>query len=84
MNSDEAREALLQSLGEVAPEVDPAAIDPDAPLAEQLDLDSIDFLNLIVAVAQRTGVEVPDRDYPRLATLNGAIAYLVEPPSGGP
>lgn len=76
MTGEEAREALLASLAEVAPEVDPGAIDPDAPLAEQVELDSIDFLNLIVAVAKRTGIEVPDRDYPRLATLNGAIDYL--------
>ncbi len=84
MNEEEAREVLLQALGEVAPEIDPGAIDPDVPLGEQLDLDSIDFFNLIVAVAERTGIEVPERDYPRLATLNAAIAYLVKPPSGGP
>jgi acyl carrier protein len=77
VNEEQARDALLQSLAEVAPEADPGTIDADAPLAEQLDLDSIDFLNLIVAVAKRTGVEVPERDYPQLETLNGATAYLV-------
>ncbi len=77
MNKEEAREVLLQALGEVAPEIDPGAIDPDVPLGEQLDLDSIDFFKLVVAVAERTGIEVPERDYPQLATLNGAIAYLV-------
>jgi acyl carrier protein len=81
MNEEQAREVLVGSLGEIAPEVDPAAIDPDVPLAEQLELDSMDFLNLIVAVAERTGVEVPERDYPQLGTLNGAVAYLVA--SGG-
>lgn len=76
MNEEQAREALLRSLAEVAPEADPGTIEPDVPFAEQLDLDSIDFLNLIVSVAQQTGVEVPERDYPQLATLNGAVAYL--------
>jgi len=84
MNEEQAREVLLQALAEVAPEADPGTIDPDVPLGEQLDLDSIDLFNLIVVVAERTGVEVPDRDYPRLATLKGAIAYLAEPPDGGP
>lgn len=77
MNEERARDVLLGSLGEIAPEADPAAIDPDVPLTEQLELDSMDFLNLIVAVAARTGIEVPERDYPQLATLTGAIAYLV-------
>lgn len=77
MNEEEARAVLLQSLGEIAPEIDPGAVDPDVPLGEQLELDSMDFLNLIVAVAERTEIEVPERDYPQLATLNGAIAYLV-------
>lgn len=77
MNEERAREVLVGSLGEIAPEVDAAAIDPDLPLAEQLELDSMDFLNLIVAVAARTGIEVPERDYPQLETLSGAIAYLL-------
>ena len=77
MNEEQVREILLRSLSEVAPEAEAEAIDADVPLAEQLDLDSMDFLNLIVAVGERTGIEVPERDYPQLATLNDAIAYLV-------
>lgn len=84
MNEQQAREAFLAALAEVAPEVDPTAIDPQLDLGEQLEIDSIDFLNLVVAVAARTGIEVPERDYPQLRTVNGAVAYLVEPPSGGP
>lgn len=77
MREGRAREVLLRSLREIAPEIDPAAIDPDVSLAEQFELDSMDFLNLIVAVAERTGVEVPERDYPQLGTLSGAITYLI-------
>lgn len=84
MNEQQAREALVAALAEVAPEADPAEIDPQLDLGEQLEIDSIDFLNLIVAVNQRTGVEVPERDYPQLRTVNGAVAYLAgsRPPSG--
>ncbi len=70
------RRAVIDALTEIAPEVDPAAIDEAAGLADQLELDSMDMLNLIVAIHERTGIEVPERDYGRLATLRGAVDYL--------
>ncbi len=76
MNEQELRAAVLDALVEVAPEIDTASIDPDQDLAEQLDIDSMDFLGVIVAIHDRTGIEVPERDYPRLATLNDAVSYL--------
>jgi len=76
MNERELREVVIAALIEVAPEVDPEAIDPAAVLTEQLDIDSMDFLNVVVAVHEQTGIEIPERDYPKLATLNGAVAYL--------
>lgn len=78
MNEDELRGALLDALGEIAPEIDPAGVDPDAGLADQLEIDSIDLLNLVVSVHERTGIEIPERDYGRLRTLNSAVAYLLE------
>jgi acyl carrier protein len=69
-------DVVIAALTEVAPDVDPAAIDPDTDLADQLDIDSMDFLNVIVAINERTGIEVPERDYPKLSTLNDAVAYL--------
>jgi acyl carrier protein len=77
LNEQQARDVLVAALAEVAPEVDPATVDPQRDLGEQLEIDSIDFLNLIVAVAERTGIEVPERDYPQMRTVNGAVAYLV-------
>ena len=62
---------------EVAPDVDPVGIDPAGELTEQLDIDSMDFLNLIVAVHERTGIEIPERDHAKLSTLNDAVAYLL-------
>ena len=72
----ELRDVVISALTEVAPDIDPAAIDPDADLAEQLDIDSMDFLNIVVAINERTGIEIPERDYPKLSTLNDAVGYL--------
>ncbi len=70
------REIVISSLTEVAPDIDPATIEPGTDLAEQLDIDSMDFLNVIVAIHEQTGVEIPERDYPKLSTLDDAVRYL--------
>jgi acyl carrier protein len=77
MNADQARKAILESIHAVAPEVDPGEIEPDEELREQLDIDSMDFLNVIVGIHERTGIDVPEADYEHLETLDGAIKYLV-------
>ena len=74
--TDAARIHVLDALVEVAPEIDPATVDGTVPLQEQLDLDSMDFLAFLEAVAERTGVEIPERDYDRVATLDGCVEYL--------
>ena len=76
MTTDDIRAAVLASLADVAPEVDPAAIDPAVPLQEQFDLDSMDFLTLLSGVADRTGVEVPEGDYAEAASLQGCVDYV--------
>jgi acyl carrier protein len=76
MTTDEIRAAVLASLAEVAPEAEPAAIDPAVPLQEQLDLDSMDFLAFLSGVADLTGVEVPERDYDAVAALQGCVDYV--------
>jgi acyl carrier protein len=77
MSTDpQMRDVVIGALTEVAPDVDPIAIDPDVDLAEQLDIDSMDFLNVVVAIHDQTGIEIPERDYPKLSTLNDAVAYL--------
>jgi acyl carrier protein len=77
MNERQAREAVLQALREIAPEVSAEEIDPRIPFQEQIDIDSMDFLNLVIGLQERTGVEVPERDYPQMASLEGCVAYLV-------
>jgi acyl carrier protein len=74
---EEVRTAVFEVLSAIAPEANPASIKPDAPLREQVDLDSFDFLNVVIALHQRLGVEIPEADYQKLLTLNGMVEYLV-------
>jgi acyl carrier protein len=76
MNEDEIRAAVIAELGNIAPETDAATIDPEADLREELDIDSLDFLNFITALHKKLGVNIPESDYPKLLTINGAIGYL--------
>ena len=70
------RTAVLDALLDVAPDVDAAAIDGARPFREQFDFDSMDQLNLVVGLHRRLGVDVPETDYPKLATLDGCVSYL--------
>ena len=83
MNERKLRDVVIRALTEVAPDIDPAEIDPGSGLAEQLDIDSMDFLNLVVLVHEETGIEIPERDYPKLSTLDDAVAYLLAAQPGG-
>jgi acyl carrier protein len=73
---DEIRNVVIRTLTAVAPEVDPSTLDPAEDLRDQVDLDSMDFLNLVIALSEELGVEVPESDYPKLATLDGMVAYV--------
>ena len=70
------RDAVFSVLGEIAPEADPAAVNSAESLRDQLDLDSMDFLNFVIALHKRLGVEIPEADYPKLASVDGAVSYL--------
>ena len=76
MNHDDARRIVCESLRLIAPEADLTTLDDRASLRDELDLDSMDFLNFVVGIHDRTGLEVPERDYPRLASLAGCIDYV--------
>lgn len=80
MTSDDATAHLAAALHEIAPEVDFGTVDPDLPFQEATHLDSRDFLNLLTAIHERTGIEIPFRDYPRLATLKLFVSYLMSVP----
>lgn len=76
MNQDELRKGALAELRRIAPELDENDIDPARLLREQVDLDSIDWLNFLIALHERFAVEIPESEYTRLATLDQIVAYL--------
>ena len=76
MKTHDASVLFGSLLHRIAPEVDLDAVDPEAPLQEAMDLDSMDFLNLVTALHEQTGIDVPERDYPSLSTVAGFIAYM--------
>jgi len=78
---EEVVAAFARALARIAPEADLARVGPREDLREALDLDSMDFLNLLVDVHEQTGIEIPEADAPRLATLDGAAAYLAAWPA---
>jgi acyl carrier protein len=76
MNEGQVRAAVLRVLSGIAPEVDLNSVDPAGDLREQMDIDSVDFLNFAIGLHKELGVEIPDADVAKLATLNGCVAYL--------
>jgi acyl carrier protein len=77
MTPEAARAVVLDALRQVAPEADPAILDPRIELREQLDVDSMDFLNFIIGLHEATGVDIPEVDYPELETLDRCVEYLM-------
>ncbi len=76
MNRDEAKRLIFDVLLGIAPEADLDALPGKAQMREELDLDSMDFLNFVAALHERTRIDIPEADYPKLFTLDGAVAYL--------
>lgn len=76
MTRTQVQDALMQALTSVAPELASTSLNPDRPLRDQVDIDSMDFLRFVRELHARLGVEVPESDYVKLATLTGAAEYL--------
>jgi acyl carrier protein len=76
MNEAEARDLIIDILAGIAPEADYATLPGKAQLRDELDLDSMDFLNFIAALHERTKIGIPEADYPKLFTLDGAAGYF--------
>jgi acyl carrier protein len=76
MTEKEIRETVLRVLGQIAPEMDAASVKPDVSLRDQLDIDSMDFLNFAVALGEETGVEIPEADYGKVQTLDALVEYV--------
>jgi acyl carrier protein len=69
MDRQQLQAGIVDALLSIAPEIDAAALDPQQPLRDQVDLDSADWLNFLVALKQGIGVDVADADAPKLTTL---------------
>jgi acyl carrier protein len=76
MTDDEIKAIVLRAIGDIAPEADLDQIDPAVDLREQLDIDSMDGLNIMIGIHEATGVDIPEADYPQMTNLNGCVAYL--------
>ena len=76
MTHDEIRAGVMATLLTIAPELAGEPLASDRSLREQVDLDSMDWLNVIVGLHQRFGVDIPEADYARLTTLDAIVAYL--------
>ena len=76
MSAIDIRQVIQEELNNIAPEADIASVDPAADLREAIDIDSMDFLNFVIAIHRRLGIDIPEIDYPKLVTLNGAFAYI--------
>lgn len=70
------KDTILQVLAEVAPEADLAGLKPDVSFRDQLDLDSMDYLNFVIRIHEVFGVDIPESDYPKYATLKGCVEQL--------
>ena len=82
MNIAEVRAGVLAELRRIAPELEDGELAPAKPLREQVDLDSFDFLNVIIRLHEVLGIDIPESDYAELTTLTGAIDYLVRRSAG--
>jgi acyl carrier protein len=80
---EETRSTILDVLSSIAPELDTATLRPEEPLREQVDLDSFDFLNVLIALNERLGVEVPEADYAKVQTLNAMVDYFTRRSEAG-
>jgi acyl carrier protein len=76
MTDAEIRAAVIRALKRVAPEADAAALRPDVRIREQVEIDSMDFLNFVIELDRELGVDVPESDYAEIDTLDKAAAYL--------
>jgi acyl carrier protein len=76
LSEAQIKAAVLRVLNGIAPEIELDAIDPSRDLRDQVDIDSVDFLNFVIGLHNDFQIEIPDADMPKLATLNSCVEYL--------
>ncbi len=76
MNQDDIRVRVIKTLSGIVPELDPGTLKPAVSLRDQLDIDSMDFLNFLIALHEEFGVDVPEVDAPKLGTIDACVDYV--------
>ena len=76
MNETEIKTRVIAIIKSIAPELEEGELRADRPLRDQIDLDSMDWLNVLVAVNEKLHVDIPEADYGKLVTLDNLVAYL--------
>lgn len=76
MTKEECKQVVLEIIEEIAPDEDLGGLSHDVRLRDQLDLDSMDFLDIVMELRKKHGIEVPEEDYPQLASLDSCAEYL--------
>ena len=76
MTIEDVRQVILNILADIAPDEDISSIDDNTKLRDQIDLDSMDFLDIVMELRKRFNIEVPEKDYEQLATIAGCVSYL--------
>jgi acyl carrier protein len=76
MTGTDFRSVFLDELVRVAPDIEAADVGDDDHIQDDLELDSMDVLNLVTALHERLGIDIPERDYPEISTLSRAASYL--------
>ncbi len=78
MDDNDIRRGIVAAIQDVAPEVEADELVADRPLREQVDLDSMDWLNVIVGFHERFGIDIPEADYAKLVTIDAIAAYVAQ------
>ncbi len=77
MTIDEIKNVILEIIRDIDDEADFTELNPSGPLRDQLDLDSMDFLDIVMELRKRYQIQIPEADYPELATLESCVSYLM-------
>ncbi|MCB1874308.1 MAG: acyl carrier protein [Chromatiaceae bacterium] len=76
MTEAELKRDILETLAQAAPGSDVSSLDSAVSFRDQIEIDSIDFMNFVLLLEKRLGLKIPEIDYPKLSSLNGCLSYL--------
>jgi acyl carrier protein len=76
MNRADLESIIKTAIVDIAPDAEPESLEPDEDMRDELDLDSMDFLNIIVAVSKKAGVNIPESDYAQVLTMDTMCEYV--------